>query len=141
MPRPERFSRLVLLPTGEHPVQLNRQKPQFFASIQNAFGFCQPVIQTQQAQPPNWAQALRLLFGRFGGRNLLGLQTVAFSAPVCSIIAISIVWVTECNSLKLINHAMRPTFCTYIWCLSPSIESDIGELQITLPGQCAAEVP
>ena len=40
MPRPERPF-LVFLPTGEHPVQLQRQKV-FFASIQNAFGFASP---------------------------------------------------------------------------------------------------
>ena len=70
----------VFLPTGEHPVQLKGRR-QFFASIQNAFGFCQPVIPDITSTTAQLAQALRLLFGRFES-EFVGFQNLYLALSV-----------------------------------------------------------
>ena len=67
----------------------SKGRRQFFASIQNAFGFCQPVIPDITSTTAQLAQALPLLFGRFES-EFVKLSEFAFSAQCVNIIAISI---------------------------------------------------
>ena len=82
MPRPEGHF-WVFLPTGEHPVQLKGRR-QFFASIQNAFGFCQPVIPDITAQPPNWRR--RCACCSVGSIGICRLSEFAFSAQCVALL-------------------------------------------------------
>ena len=112
MPRPERPF-LVFLPTGEHPVQLKGRR-QFFASIQNAFGFCQPVIPEHNEHNRQSTGAGVALVVRSVRVGICRLSEFAFSAQCAALLPYLLSPIGDRMQFTKINKSRHAAYVLHV---------------------------